>query len=238
MWYGRFLREWWPLDPQTAAGRGVFAAVYKPENTKRENSVDCGQGLFRIDGDYAPSHCSPRQHAACVGGPKAVFKIGSCLKAFGGPIGKTARRDMVENAEIFRARGLTRGGRAAVPIRNQLQHLGTALAETSRFKVRRVFAGPQSANGADEVALLRPQMQRAAALFGGQGIARRSPVEDHAAIFQDGGLRILGEKSSRSRASSAAGISGEARDIMTMMRGSEPRIKGFVLELLPASTLS
>jgi hypothetical protein len=80
-------------------------------------------------------------------------------------------------------------------------------------------------------------MQQAAALFG-QGIARRSHVEDHAAIFQDGGLRILGEKvfelTGQLRSRNFRRSEGHYDDDAWL----QPRIKGFVLELLPASTLS
>ena len=120
-------------QPPSAA---VFTAISKPQNAKRENSVDCGLQLFRIDGDYAPCRCSSRQHVARVGRTRAVLKVGGGAKALGRLIGKTAHQHAIQNAEILRARGLARRGRASIAIRDQLKHLGTCLTETPRFQGR------------------------------------------------------------------------------------------------------
>jgi hypothetical protein len=50
------------------------------------------------------------------------------------------------------------------------------------------------ADPADEIALLAPEVQRAAAVLGGERVLRRAHVEDHAAVLEQHRAGVLGEK--------------------------------------------
>jgi len=68
------------------------------------------------------------------------------------------------------------------------------MTEAPRLQPHSILPRLQAANRPDDVAFLGPQMQQAAPLFCGDGIARRAHVEDDTAVFKHRRLGVLREK--------------------------------------------
>ena len=123
-----------------------------------------------------------------------MVQVHRIAQAVDGEIRKGPRHHAFQQTQISFPSGFARGRRARVTIRHQLQRLRFALAEASRFDAQDILAPIETCHSADEVALLRPQMQHAPPMLGGKSITRRQHFEEHAAIFQHRRPRMLSQK--------------------------------------------
>jgi hypothetical protein len=62
------------------------------------------------------------------------------------------------------------------------------------FETEGVAARLDGGDGADEVTVLRPEMEQAAAVVGRDGVTGEAEIEKEAAIFEDGGVGVVGEE--------------------------------------------
>jgi hypothetical protein len=68
------------------------------------------------------------------------------------------------------------------------------LAEAVRFEAEGIAARLDGGDGADGIAFVGPEVEQAAAVVCGNGAVGEAEVEEEAAIFKDGGLRMVGEE--------------------------------------------
>ena len=106
---------------------------------------------------------------------------------------EVAGQHALQQPLIVAAGGLAGGGSAAVAGGNQLQRLRLGSAHAASRQAQALRALLHVGHGADQVALLAPQLQQAAAMLLAHRIAGRAHVEEHTAILQQRGRRVVGE---------------------------------------------
>lgn len=212
-----------------AVAGGVLAAEVEPEDAKGEGSVDGGGRFFGTDtddgpGGFHPATRSPRvlgargpalgEDAAGVGGAKAVLEVHGGPEGGGGPAGEVCGEGLLEGAEVVAAGGVAGGGGAEVGTGNEGERLRLGLAEAAGFETEGVAAGLKRGDGADEVALGGPEMEKAAAVVGGDGAVGEAEIEEDAAVFEDGGVGVVGEERLEGAGEGSGGErgGGERRD--------------------------
>jgi hypothetical protein len=168
--------------------------MLQPQNPQRENAVDRSLRLFFVHGDHSPRLLPLQQRAARIGRAETFFEIHRGAKCIRLPLRKTSRQYPLQHAKIFHPRCLARRRRAPVPVGDQFQSLRLRLAEALRTQTQHAVPHRRPAHSPDKIALLTPQMQGAAAMFRRQLVLRLTHVEDHLAIFEHHGTRMLGEK--------------------------------------------
>ena len=94
---------------------------------------------------------------------------------------------------IVAARGLAGGGGAAVAGGHQFQGLGLGRAHAAGGQTQTLRPLGHLDHGADQVALLAPQFEKAAAVRLAHRIAGGAHVEEHTAIFEQRRRRVVCE---------------------------------------------
>jgi hypothetical protein len=177
-----------------AAAGGVFTALFEPENAEGEGAIDDGGWFFGADADDGPGRLAFGEEAASIGGAEAVLGIHGGTERFGRPARKLRREGLLEGAQITAAGSIARGGGAEVGIGDEGEGLRFGLAEAMGFEAEGIAARLDGGDGADEIAVLGPEMEEAAAVVGGDGAAGEAEIEKEAAVFEDGGVGMIGEE--------------------------------------------
>ncbi len=149
----------------TASGARL-AAVMKPEDAEGEDAVDGGLGFFFVDGDDGPGLLALDERAAGVGGAEGFLEVHGGAKGLGVPVGEFALEDTVKDTEIFGPGGFAGGRGAAVLVGGDLEGLGFGLSEAMRGEAQDSVAEGGGGETTDEIAILAPEVEGAAAMFG------------------------------------------------------------------------
>lgn len=97
-------------------------------------------------------------------------------------------------AEVAAAGGVAGGGGAEFGVGDEGEGLRLAVAEAAGFEAEGIAARLDGGDGADEIFLVGPKMEEAAAVVGGDGALGEAEVEEEAAVFKDGGVGMVGEE--------------------------------------------
>ena len=208
------------LEPAEVAARiAVLAAVVEPENAEGEDAVDDGGGFCGADADDRVGGGSVEQAAANVGGAEAVLEIHGRAQAVDLGADEMAREHALEQALVVAAGGVAGGGRAAVAGGHEFERLRLGRAHAARDEAQALRALLHVDDGAHEVALVAPELEQAAAVRLGDGVARGAHVEEDAAVFKERGCGVIGEIGFDWPAVSCAGARVELGDAGTPSDG-------------------
>ncbi len=183
-----------PLYVPGLAALGRFRALpaaAEPEQSQRQDAVDRRRRLLRIHCDQRPSALPACQQGARICRTKAVFEIHGAAQRFDLPVAEGAQQHVLQLPEIARANRRTRRRRPLVAVCQQVQHLRPRLSKAPHLQPQGILPDIEAGHRADNIPLLRPQLQHAAAMLRRQGIARLPHIEEHAAIFQHRGTGML-----------------------------------------------
>ena len=173
---------------------GGFAAELQPEDAEGEDAVDGGGRLVFVDGDDGPGFLAADEQAAGVGGPEAALEVHGGAEGVGGVVGEGAEEGALEDFEVTRAGLLAGGGGAAVAVAGDFEQGGFGLAEFEDGEAEGLVAEFGGDDAADEVALVAPEMEGAAVLFGGERVFGDAHVEESFAVFVDDGGGVVEEE--------------------------------------------
>ena len=134
----------------------MLAAVVEPEQAQRKHAVDGGGGLGRTDADNRFTGGAAQQVAARIGRAEAVFQVHGGAHGVDFAAGIGASQGTLQQAHVVAARGIARGGRAAVGGGNQLQRLRLSLAHAAGEHPQALRAVLNLHHGANNVALVTP----------------------------------------------------------------------------------
>ena len=173
---------------------GVIAAVLEPEDADGEDGVDGGLGLRGVDGDDGPGVLAANEGTSGVGGAEGALEVHGGAEGLGTVVGEGAKEDAIEDAEVALAGGLACGGGAEVLVGGELEGLRAGLAEALGGETEGAGAGGDGEDTADEVAMLGPEVEGGAVVFGGDGEPGLAEVEKGAAVFEEQSVGVFGEK--------------------------------------------
>ncbi len=106
---------------------------------------------------------------------------------------EVAREHALEEALVVAAGGVAGGGRAAVAGGGEFEGLRLGRAHAARDEAQALRALLHIDDGAHQVALVAPELEQAAAVRLGDGVARGAHVEEDAAVFKQRGGGVVGE---------------------------------------------
>ncbi len=109
-------------------------------------------------------------------------------------LGESAGEDALEQAHVAIARGSASRWCALIAIGYELESLRSGLAEAGGGEAQHAVARRDFDDRADEVALVRPEMEHTSPMLSGEGVVRALHIEEDAAIFEQCGARMLGEE--------------------------------------------
>ena len=124
------------------------------------------------------------------------------------PVGEGAKEGAFEDAGVFGAVGLACGGGAAVAVGGEFEELRFGLAEALGAEAEDGFAEFDGEDAADEVAVFAPEVEGAAVVLGGEGVAGGTHVEEGVAVFEEGGGGVFGEEGFESGGDLGWGLGG------------------------------
>ena len=172
----------------------MLAAVIEPENTEGRNAVNSGGGFVRIDGDDSPGLAAADERATRVGRAEAALEVHGGAEGVGLPLREVAREHALQRARVAGAVGVAGAGCAALAVSDELEELGLGLAEAKGVEAKRAIARGGVDDAADDVAVVVPELQGAAIVVGGEGVPGSAEIEGDPAVFEDGGVRVVGEE--------------------------------------------
>ncbi len=178
---------------EAAAGAG-FSTVMQPEDAEGEDAVDGSGGFLLIDGDDSPGLLALHEGAARVGWAEGFLEVHGGAEGFWVPVGKAALEDAIEDTQVADAGGLAGAGSAAVFIGGELEGLGFGLAEALGGEAQDSGAHGGGGDATDDVALVRPEVEGAAAMLGGEGVLGEAHVEEDFAVFKQDRGGLFGEE--------------------------------------------
>jgi len=171
----------------------MLAAVVEPEEAEGEDAIDDGAGLGLADADDGFGRGAAKEAATDIGGAEAVFKIHGGAEAVDLSAKEGAGEGALQDALVGAAGGIASGGGAPVAGGDQLKRLRLGRAHAAGAETEAVGAPLHIEDGADEVAFLAPQLEEAAAVGVGDGVAGGAHVEENATVFKDGGSGVVGD---------------------------------------------
>ena len=171
----------------------VLAAVVQPENSQRQHAVYHRRRLRRAYADYGLGGGSAQQAATHISRTEAVLQIHCRAQAVHFGTDEMAGEHALQQPLIVAAGGLARGGCAAVARGNQFQRLRLGRAHAPRGQAQALRALCDLNDGADQVALLAPQFEKAAPMLLAHRVARHAHIEEHTAILEQRRRRMVGQ---------------------------------------------
>jgi hypothetical protein len=167
--------------------------VRKPQNAERQNAIDHRAGFSLAHTDDGLGRCASEQAPSDVCRSEAVFQVhcGAQPVHFGPD--ECATENALEDALIVSPSGIARSGGAAIAGRNQFERLGLGCSHATSHEPQELRALLCLDNGANQVALLTPQLKQASAMRFAYGIARDAHVEKDAPVFKHSGRRVIGK---------------------------------------------
>jgi len=178
---------------EMAAGVAVLTAVVEPKDAEGENAVDDGGRLSLCNADDGVGSGAAEEAAADVGGAEAVFKVHGRAEGVNLGADEVAGEHALKQALIVAAGGVAGGGGAAVAGGDEFEGLGLGRAHAAGDEAQAGSALLDLDDGADEVTLLAPELEEAAAMLLSDRVAGRAHIKEDAAILKEGGGGVVGE---------------------------------------------
>ena len=178
---------------EVASAVAVLAAVMEPEDAKGENAVDDGGGLGLGDADDGVCGGAAEEASADVGGAEAMFEVHGRAQGVDFRADEVAGEHALKQALVVAAGGIAGGRGAAVAGGDEFEGLRLGRAHAAGDEAQAGGALLGFNDGADEVALFAPELEEAAAMLLGDGVACRAHVKEDAAIFEECGGGVVGE---------------------------------------------
>ena len=178
---------------EMVAGVGVLAAVVEPENAQGENAVDDGGGFCGAHADHGIGRGALQQSAADIGRAEAVLEIHGRAQAVDLRAEVMPRKHALEQALVVAAGGVAGSGSAALAGGDEFKKLRPGRAHLPRGQAQGLRAWFHVDHGANQVALVAPELEQAAPVRLFDGAARGAHVEQSAAIFKESRGRMGGK---------------------------------------------
>ena len=142
-----------------------------------------------------------------------------------------AGKDALQKSLIIAARGVASGGSAAVAVGDEFEGLRLGCAHAAGDEAQALRALLHFDHGAHQVALFAPELQQAAAVRLGDGVAREAHVEENAAVFKQSRGGMIGEIVLRgfgrvAAADGAIDCGGHALDLPVLPRAQIGDVRG------------
>jgi len=141
--------------------------IVRAKNAEGEGAIDDGGWFFGADADDGPGRLAFGEEAASIGGAKLCSRSMAERKD-SGVSQETASRGPARGAQITAAGKYRARWGCGSRDRDEGEGLRFGLAEAMGFEAEGIAARLDGGDGADEIAVLGPEMEEAAAVVGGR----------------------------------------------------------------------